>query len=112
MHSGSTLIMADLVHVDSFENISASNEVVIKALGENFLRDTGGLTIKIFTNCMDGELDLLIGSSVCGRNGRRSYDGTTCTHGIVIDVTGVDRFQVIDKANGVARLGAGLTLFL
>ena len=48
------------------------------------------------------------GYHVCARNGRHSYDGTTCTNGIVVDVS---KFQSIEMLEGgVVRLGAGLTL--
>lgn len=50
------------------------------------------------------------GYHICGRNGRHSYDGSTCTHGIVVDVTKLDSVTIVNFDEGVVRLGGGLTL--
>eukprot|EP00980_Cylindrotheca_fusiformis_P012390 scaffold3043_cov121-Cylindrotheca_fusiformis.AAC.6 len=50
------------------------------------------------------------GYHICARNGRHSYDGTTCTHGIVVDVSKLDSVDIVSIEDGVVRLGAGLTL--
>jgi FAD/FMN-containing dehydrogenase len=50
------------------------------------------------------------GYRICGRNGRHSYDGTTCTHSIVVDVSRLDSVFIVNIDDGIVRLGAGLTL--
>jgi FAD/FMN-containing dehydrogenase len=50
------------------------------------------------------------GHHVCGRNGKHSFDGNTCTHGIAIDVSRLGTVEVVNVEMGMVRLGAGLTL--
>jgi FAD/FMN-containing dehydrogenase len=50
------------------------------------------------------------GYHVCGRNGRHSYDGSTCANGIVVDVSKLKTVELVDAERGVVRLGAGQTL--
>ncbi|KAG7373431.1 FAD binding protein [Nitzschia inconspicua] len=57
------------------------------------------------------------GYRLCSRNGRHSYDGSsTCSRGIVVDVSRMDSWNVVDSAEFDAtnsimvRLGAGMTI--
>mmetsp|Transcript_2992 Transcript_2992/g.5754 ORF Transcript_2992/g.5754 Transcript_2992/m.5754 type:complete len:648 (-) Transcript_2992:32-1975(-) len=45
---------------------------------------------------------------VCGRNGKASYEGDTCTAGVVVDVTQLQSVQRLGP--NAVRLGAGLTV--
>lgn len=166
LHSGNSLVVADLVPVDSFQDeVRAKHSLAAtETFKQAFVRETRGLAISSFQSCMDMELtennnrdgfsmksrfeegydqvrgtwnrrhrhlqypDIVTfpnlashvasivrcatrtGYHVCGRNGKHAFDGATCTNGIVVDVSGFDEIQVVDQANGIVRLGAGLTL--
>jgi FAD/FMN-containing dehydrogenase len=47
------------------------------------------------------------GHHVCGRNGKHSFEGDTCTYGIVVDVAKMSSVEVLDKEKGNVRFGSG-----
>jgi FAD/FMN-containing dehydrogenase len=50
------------------------------------------------------------GFKVCGRNGKHSFEGHTCSFGVVVDTSYLNHIELMDYAKGQVRLGAGLTL--
>jgi FAD/FMN-containing dehydrogenase/N-acetylneuraminic acid mutarotase len=49
------------------------------------------------------------GYRVCGRNGRHSFEGDTCTNGVVVDVKRLSSLEVVQDG-GWVRSGAGMYL--
>jgi FAD/FMN-containing dehydrogenase len=47
------------------------------------------------------------GHHVCGRNGKHSFEGDTCTYGIVIDVAKMRSVEVLDQEKGIVHFGSG-----
>ena len=50
------------------------------------------------------------GYKVCGRNGKHSFEGDTCSFGVVVDTSHLNSVELVDHAKGQVKLGAGLTL--
>lgn len=50
------------------------------------------------------------GYRVCGRNGNHSFEGDTCTYGIVVDVRRLTTLEVLNREKGVIRSGSGMFL--
>ena len=48
------------------------------------------------------------GHHVCGRNGKHSFEGDTCTHGVVVDVAKLSSVEVLGHDS--VRFGSGLHL--
>jgi hypothetical protein len=47
---------------------------------------------------------------VCGRNGKHSFEGDTCTYGIVVDTTRMISATLINYDQGIVRMESGMTL--